>query len=89
MHGFTLLTGTAADHWLDAARKVGLTSHAVEGWAEAANIEEDGAVLIRPDGFVGWRTPTKRAVGSSEEQLQDALDRILCRQRPSDLTPEG
>ncbi|WP_329015537.1 FAD-dependent oxidoreductase [Streptomyces sp. NBC_00690] len=89
VHGFTLLTGTAADHWLDAARKVGLTSHAVEGWAEAANIEEDGAVLIRPDGFVGWRTPTKRAVGSSEEQLQDALDRILCRQRPSDLTPEG
>ncbi|MFD9908752.1 FAD-dependent oxidoreductase [Streptomyces sp. NPDC059063] len=82
--GFTLLTGTAGDHWLDAARQLGITAHAVEGWAEAATIKEDGAVLIRPDGFVGWRTATTRDAASSERQLRDARDRILCRQGASD-----
>ncbi|WP_406497592.1 FAD-dependent oxidoreductase [Streptomyces sp. NBC_00846] len=87
--GFTLLTGTAAGHWLDAARALGITARAVEGWAEAANIKEDGAVLIRPDGFVGWRTATTRAADSSEQQLRDALDRILCRKSPDAVTQEA
>ncbi|MEU9086109.1 FAD-dependent oxidoreductase [Streptomyces sp. NPDC048357] len=87
--GFTLLTGTAADHWLDAAREVDITAHAVAGWAEAAHIKEDGAVLVRPDGFVGWRTATTRTDASSERQLRDVLDRILCRQRPGALTQEA
>ncbi|MGP2438568.1 FAD-dependent oxidoreductase [Streptomyces sp. JW3] len=77
--GFTLLTGTAAGHWLDAARKLGITAHAVEGWAEAAHIKEDGAVLVRPDGFVGFRAVTREAVASSEQRLRDALDQILGR----------
>lgn len=80
--GFTLLTGTTAGHWLDAAGKLGITAHAVEGWAEAAGVKEDGAVLIRPDGFVGWRTATTRTTASSEQQLRDAVDRILCRPGP-------
>ena len=87
--GFTLLTGTAGGHWLDAARELGLTAHAVEGWAEAANIKEDGAVLIRPDGFVGWRTASTRATASSEQQLRYVLDRILCRQSQSAVTQEA
>jgi putative polyketide hydroxylase len=77
--GFTLLTGTAGDHWLDAARKLGITAHAVQGWAEAATIKEDGAVLIRPDGFVGWRTVTTPPDVAVEQQLQDVVDKILCR----------
>ena len=78
--GFTLITGTAGDHWLDAARALGITAHAVEGWAEAANIKEDGAVLVRPDGFVGFRTVTTQdAEGTSEQRLRDARDQILCR----------
>ncbi|MFJ2651562.1 FAD-dependent oxidoreductase [Streptomyces sp. NPDC087420] len=87
--GFTLLAGTAADHWLHAARELGMVAHALEGWAEAANIKEDGAVLVRPDGFIGWRTATTRAHASSEQRLRAALDRILCRQGPSDLTQEA
>ncbi|BAC70089.1 MULTISPECIES: FAD-dependent oxidoreductase [Streptomyces] len=80
--GFTLITGTAADHWLDATRDLGITGHAVEGWAEAVGIKEDGAVLVRPDGFVGWRTATTRnAVETSTQHLRDVLDRILCRQK--------
>jgi len=81
--GFTLLAGTAGDHWLEAARKLGIMAHAVPGWAEVANIKEDGAVLVRPDGFVGWRTATTQATESSEQQLRDVVDRILCRERAS------
>jgi len=81
--GFTLLTGMAGDHWLHAARVLGITAHAVPGWAEAANIKEDGAVLIRPDGFVGWRTATTPSTASVEQQLRDVVDRILCRAVPA------
>ncbi|MUN37997.1 FAD-dependent monooxygenase [Actinomadura litoris] len=78
--GFTLITGTAGDHWLEAARKLGITAHAVDRWAEAADIREDGAVLVRPDGFVGWRVATTRnTAATGGQQLRDALDRILCR----------
>lgn len=84
--GFTLIAGTAADHWLDAARELGIAAHAVEGWAEAANIKEDGAVLVRPDGFVAWRSVTTRgAKTTSTQQLRDVLDRILCRQHSTGL----
>ncbi|MFF8773515.1 FAD-dependent oxidoreductase [Kitasatospora sp. NPDC015120] len=79
--GFTLLTGTAAGHWLAAARELGITAHAVEGWAAAAGIKEDGAVLVRPDGFVGWRAAAPGdGEATSTQQLQEALDRLLCRQ---------
>jgi hypothetical protein len=32
-------------------------------------------VLVRPDGFVGWRSRHE----GSEAELREALDRILCR----------
>jgi hypothetical protein len=73
--GFTLVTGNKADDWLAAATEVGIPAHAVEGWADAAGIDENGAILVRPDGFVGWRRPGE---GSATE-LRAALDRILCR----------
>ncbi|MFC0545041.1 FAD-dependent oxidoreductase [Kutzneria chonburiensis] len=73
--GFTLITGTRAGAWLTAALEVGIRSHAVEGWADAAGIQETGAVLVRPDGFVAWRTKEE---GSAVE-LRKALDRVLCR----------
>ena len=77
--GFTLITGSEGDHWLDAAHELGITAHAVEGWADAANIKENGAVLVRPDGFVGWRTSTTPHEGpTSTEQLREVLDQLLC-----------
>jgi len=33
-------------------------------FATAAGVGRDGALLVRPDGFVGWRSPT--AAGASE-----------------------
>ena len=73
--GFTLLTGRKADGWLTAAAAQGIPAHAVEGWADAAGIDENGAVLVRPDGFVGWRNVGE---GTAAE-LRAAHDRILCR----------
>ena len=46
-------------------------------WTATYGIEDDGAVLIRPDGYVGWR----RASASSDPspELIGALEHILGR----------
>jgi putative polyketide hydroxylase len=45
--------------------------------AERYGIEPDGAVLVRPDGHVGFRAA--RADGAERETLESALRRILAR----------
>jgi 2,4-dichlorophenol 6-monooxygenase len=68
---FTLLTGTAGQAWVEAARTVsdelGVKVSAVVigpgaevtdlyyDWAAQREIGEDGAVLVRPDKHIGWR----------------------------------
>ncbi|MEU1407684.1 FAD-dependent monooxygenase [Streptomyces sp. NPDC005728] len=44
-------------------------------WAEAHGTTADGAVLVRPDGFVAWRTPG--AVPDPEATLRKALRTLL------------
>jgi 2,4-dichlorophenol 6-monooxygenase len=46
-------------------------------WVRAREIEPDGAVLVRPDRFVGWRS--LRASTDPLAELSDALSRILAR----------
>jgi hypothetical protein len=48
-------------------------------WHEAYGVETDGAVLVRPDGYVGWRSRS----GSSRpaEVLRAAFDGLLGRAR--------
>lgn len=64
-NGFVLLTGKDGAAWADAARtldirpiEVGAGEYATadSGWHETYGIEESGAVLVRPDGYVGWRS---------------------------------
>jgi putative polyketide hydroxylase len=43
----------------------------------AYGISPSGAVLARPDGFVGWRAP--EAAGAPEQPLRQALQTLLCR----------
>jgi hypothetical protein len=60
-----LLTGGKGDRWAEAAVAAGLATRTVsaagpvvdvEGrFAEAFGIEDDGAVVVRPDGVVAWR----------------------------------
>ena len=48
------------------------------GFTEAYGLGEDGAVLVRPDGHVAWRSATGPAIGAV---LRDAVERILHRER--------
>ena len=70
--GLTLLTGPSGERWrkagLRAADELGIPFAAfgigpggnfeeAEGnWAECYGLDADGAVLVRPDGHVGWRS---------------------------------
>ena len=89
--GFTLLAGEAGKPWCEAAgaaaaaRGVPLEAIAIGdgggladpdgAWRAAYGIEPDGAVLVRPDGHVGWRRRTLAPHCGAE--LADALDRLL------------
>ena len=57
--GFVLLTGSAGHDWRAAATGLSplLTSHQVDETCHVPyGITESGAVIVRPDGFVGWRS---------------------------------
>ena len=44
----------------------------------AFGISPSGAVLVRPDGFVGWRAVT--AADAPDTALRRALQALLCRE---------
>jgi hypothetical protein len=45
-------------------------------WQARAGIQADGAILVRPDGFVAWRSQT--GVPHPERTLEAVIDKILC-----------
>jgi putative polyketide hydroxylase len=47
------------------------------GFPGAYGISPSGAVLVRPDGFVGWRAA--EAADAPEQALRQALQTLLCR----------
>jgi 2-polyprenyl-6-methoxyphenol hydroxylase-like FAD-dependent oxidoreductase len=89
---FVLLAGPEGTAWQAAApaaaRELGvaLDPHVVGGpdladpggcFPGAYGISPSGAVLVRPDGFVGWRTAD--AAAAPEKALRQALRTLLCR----------
>jgi 2-polyprenyl-6-methoxyphenol hydroxylase-like FAD-dependent oxidoreductase len=79
--GFLLLTGTMGAAWAEAARgleiepvSVGTGTHASADpkWRETYGIEESGAVLVRPDGHIGWRSAEMAA--NPVRTLGDAMN---------------
>jgi hypothetical protein len=42
--------------------------------AAAHRLETDGMLLVRPHGFVAWRTEA-----AAEEDPEETLERVLCR----------
>lgn len=93
---FALLAGPEGDAWsesgLVAARQldIALDIHEIGanglidpagGFSSAYGIARSGAVLVRPDGFVAWRS--KDASGASPASLSQALASLLSRARPS------
>ncbi len=82
--GMVLVCGSAGDGWVRAAQSIAnagpLVAHALDtgGRLESLyGIEPDGAVLVRPDGFVAWRA--RSAPGDQDRVLRDALDAALGR----------
>ncbi|HEU5155847.1 MAG TPA: FAD-dependent monooxygenase [Streptosporangiaceae bacterium] len=89
---FVLLAGAEGDLWRPAALRAAerlrlpLDVHRVgsaeladpeDGFHDAYGISASGAVIVRPDGFVGWRAPDDSA-GAAEEVVLHALRSLLC-----------
>lgn len=91
--GFTVLTGQDGDGWTDAvatasaalgvpisACRIGTGGDADDPdgtWAAVTGLAPDGALLVRPDDFVGWRADKLPA--DAESALCQVLSTILCR----------
>jgi 2-polyprenyl-6-methoxyphenol hydroxylase-like FAD-dependent oxidoreductase len=89
--GFTLLAAEGGEAWSvaarDAAKELGLALDAYTfgrelddpqgGFASAYGLTAAGAVLVRPDGFVAWRSGPAGADARAE--LTGTLTRLLCR----------
>jgi len=90
---FTLLTGIAGEAWAEAAEKVSrdlnvpITTVIIGpgrevtdiyyDWARVREIDEDGALLVRPDKFIGWRSMS--LPDGPEQALRNALTTLLSR----------
>jgi putative polyketide hydroxylase len=74
---FTVLTRN--ERWCAAAASASVAAHCVgsDEWAATTELGPDGALLVRPDDFVGWRTDQLPA--DPEALLHQALSRILSR----------
>lgn len=90
---YVLLAGAQGDAWRDAANAVssrdslplrpytvGPASDAVDvsgAFALAYGIEPNGAVIVRPDGVVAWRSPA--GAGDMQASVADAMAALLQR----------
>lgn len=76
--GFTLLTGD--ERWCAAAASASVAAHRIESdeWAAVTGLAREGAILVRPDDFVGWRVEALPA--DPEGELREAVTAILGRQ---------
>jgi aklavinone 12-hydroxylase len=90
---FVVVAGSAGEAWCDAARAagevlgVGVDTYRVGAEIAGAELEElfgtgaDGASLVRPDGFVAWRTPAP--ADDTDDVLTRAIGAALGRSRVS------
>ncbi|MEV0840090.1 FAD-dependent monooxygenase [Actinocatenispora sera] len=73
-----LLPAPDAAGWRAAAEKLSVpVADAGPGWPAAAGLAGDGALLVRPDRIVGWRSPTTS--DDPIRALTSAIDAILGR----------
>ncbi|KFN01651.1 FAD-dependent oxidoreductase [Bacillus clarus] len=89
---FVLLTGAVHSAWTEAAHVVssrlgvnikvylvGLTGDFIDqdnAFRKLYGIEHEGAIVIRPDGFIGWRT--ENVVLKPNVVLEEVMNNLLC-----------
>lgn len=91
---FSLITGISGGKWCDAAKRLDLPflRVVVVGLADAHDhyyhwhamreIDEDGALLVRPDGVIAWRRQHGASdIAQARDELEQALSLLL------DVTP--
>jgi putative polyketide hydroxylase len=90
---FVLLVGPAGISWQEAASvavaslgialsayRVGAEGDLIDrehAWQTRMGVSDEGAVLVRPDGFVAWRTSAPSS--GPESLVMQVLATILCR----------
>ncbi len=76
---FALLGGPDAGDWLTATDALDVDAHKITNadFCDAYGITPQGAVLVRPDGFVAWRAKSSEA--NAHAALANALDHVLHR----------
>lgn len=87
---FSLVTGLSGHAWAEAAGELGLPwlrtvvigrpglLDAYCNWQRLREIDEAGALLVRPDGIVAWRqTNAVHDAGAALAQLRQALGQVL------------
>ena len=85
---FVLLSAPQGKAWRDAAARlqappivsivIGDDIQAQDAnWLEAYGLDENGAVLVRPDGHVAWRS--RSGTDDPSGVLRAAVDAVLCR----------
>jgi 2-polyprenyl-6-methoxyphenol hydroxylase-like FAD-dependent oxidoreductase len=87
---FVLMAGAQGETWTRAAQGIAvawppLIAHVIGkdgeisdpdgNWHSAYGIEPDGAVLVRPDGYVAWRS--RSGVANPDASLREVFDRLL------------
>lgn len=99
-NAYTLVSGPRGQAWCQAARDTanawnlpmdifcvaaqGQVDDPAGRFCDAYGIAPEGAVLVRPDGYVAWRSIAEHA--RPRALLQDSLHHLLCRDRVPPLT---
>ncbi len=94
-HGsFTLVTGIAGLVWVEAAEKCAVefgiplpvvrigrenARDAYGEWRRVGELDEEGALLIRPDGYIAFRQRSVVDSAGALEKLRSSLARVLAR----------
>ncbi|BDV40859.1 FAD-dependent oxidoreductase [Methylocystis bryophila] len=87
--GFVLIAGKNAAHWMKAAARFAVLTgfplksyridadlQSTEDLHRTLRLDDDAALLIRPDGFVAWRGD---GLQGADDRLASALDQICAR----------
>jgi 2,4-dichlorophenol 6-monooxygenase len=91
---WTLITGIAGLTWMAAAEKCAAEFHiplpvvrigaddardAYGEWRRVGEVDEEGALLVRPDGYIAFRHPSALDSAAAQEKLRSALASVLAR----------